>query len=161
MKSCNTNQGKIDIHMDNIEAWRRIESTTKVANHFHQDSSTEIKAIKRIMKEEDLNIMLKRKPGYREVRQTFQKNPVPILIEICDKEVKKVQTKVTDKETSNKMRHYGDQVILKEGQLSSLPVKEPIREVVTEEEEDNCTKKKLNERADLFDKKARINIMNF
>ena len=37
MKQQNTNQGKIDVHMENKEIWRRIETTTKVANHFNQD----------------------------------------------------------------------------------------------------------------------------
>ena len=40
------------------------------------------------MKEADLDIMLKREPGHREVSQTFWKNPGPMLIKICDEEVK-------------------------------------------------------------------------
>ena len=47
--------------------------------------------------------MLKIEQVHREVRQTFQQNPGPKLIKICDKKVKKVRLNTTDKETSNNM----------------------------------------------------------
>ena len=49
------------------------------------------------------------------------------------------------------MRHCGCQVIMKEGKTHSLPVKELIRELDAEEEED--TKKKFNKRAELVEKR--------
>ena len=113
MKSHNTNQGKIDIHMDNRETWIRIESTTKVANHLNQDSAEEIKAKKRTTKEADLDMMLERELGNREARQNLQQNPDPMLIKICDEEVKKVKVKETDREISSNMRYCGDKVIMK------------------------------------------------
>ena len=64
----NTNQGKVDVHMDNKEIWKRINTTTRVANHFNQDSAAEIIAIKKLMKEAHLDIMLTREKGHREVR---------------------------------------------------------------------------------------------
>ena len=76
MKKQNTNKGKIDVYIDNKKIWRRIETTVKVANHFNQDLAAEIKSIKRLMKEADLDIMLIGEKCYREVRQTFQKNLV-------------------------------------------------------------------------------------
>ena len=33
----NTNNGKVEIHMDNKETRRKLNSTTRVANHFNQD----------------------------------------------------------------------------------------------------------------------------
>ena len=42
----NTNNGKVEIHMDNKEIWRRVTSTTRVANHCNQDSAAEVKATK-------------------------------------------------------------------------------------------------------------------
>ena len=80
IKSHNTNKVKIDVHMYNKEIWRRKENTTKVENHFNQDSTAEIIAVKIMMKEVDLNIMLKIEQGHREVRQTFQQHPGPKLI---------------------------------------------------------------------------------
>ena len=41
--------------------------------------------------------------------------------------------KSRERETRNNMRHYGDQVIIKEGQIASAPVKEIIREIDAEE----------------------------
>ena len=42
----NANNGKVEIHMDNKEIWRRVTTTTRVANHYNQDSAAEVKAIK-------------------------------------------------------------------------------------------------------------------
>ena len=66
--------------------------------------------------------MLKREPGHRELRQTFQQNPGPMIIKIYDEEAKKFRMKATDKETSNKMRHYGDQINMKECLIASFSV---------------------------------------
>ena len=76
-----------------------------------------------MMKEEDIDTILKREAGHRELRQTFQQNPGPMIIKICDEEAKKVLTKVTDEGNSNNIRHYGVQVIMKEGQIASSPFK--------------------------------------
>lgn len=46
-----------------------------------------------MMKESCLDIILKREPGHREVRQTFQKIPDPMLIKIYDEETKKFEWK--------------------------------------------------------------------
>ena len=35
MTSWNTNQGKVDVHMDNKEIWRRVNASTRVANNFN------------------------------------------------------------------------------------------------------------------------------
>ena len=118
--------------MDNKEMWRRIESTKKVANHFNKDSVAEAKAIKRMMKEAALDMILKRELGHREVRQIFEKNSGLILIKICDEEEKKARMKETYEETINSMKHCGDQVIMKEGQIASFPVKELVREADAE-----------------------------
>ena len=75
--------------MDNRDAWRRIESTTKVANDFNQDSAAETKAIKIMMKEVDLDMMMKKEQGCREVIKTLQQNPRLMLIKICVEEAKK------------------------------------------------------------------------
>ena len=50
MKSYNIDNGKIDSHMSSRETRTRIESTTKFANYFNQDSEVETKSIKRMMK---------------------------------------------------------------------------------------------------------------
>ena len=65
---------------------------------------------------------------------------------------------MSDKKNGNNMMHYGDQVIMKEGQIASASVKETIRKVDAEEEEDEKIKQKVKERADLFDKNARVSI---
>ena len=66
--------------MDDKETWRRVNTSRRVANHFNQDSASEIKAIKKLIKESVLGLILIREQGYREVRQTFQQNPAPKLI---------------------------------------------------------------------------------
>ena len=50
--------------MDNKETWRRTSTPTRVANHFNQDSVSEIKAIKKLMKETELDIILIREKGH-------------------------------------------------------------------------------------------------
>ena len=55
-------------------------------------------------KESYLDMMLKREPGHRKVRQTLQKNPGPMLLKTYDEETKKVRTKETDKKNSNNVR---------------------------------------------------------
>ena len=56
------------------------------------------------------------------------------------------------------MRCYGEKVIIKDFQIASLPVKELIGEVDSEEEEWNCVNSKFKCKDHLMDKKARMNI---
>ena len=106
-------------------------------NHFDQDSASEIKVIKKLITEAYLEMMLIREQGHREVRKAFQQNPGPKLIKMCDEKAKEVIISTSNTETSNNMRHRGEQVIMKGGQISSFPVKELIREVDAKEEESN------------------------
>ena len=55
------------------------------------------------------------------------------------------------------MRHYGEQVIMKAGQIEYLTVKELKREVDAEEEESNFIKK-FKDRENLVDKMASMNV---
>ena len=48
------------------------------------------------------------------------------------------------KETRNNMRHCKDQVIMKEGKIESASVKEIIREIDVEDEEDEHAGQKFN-----------------
>ena len=57
-KAKNTNQGKVKVHMDNKDIGKRINTTTRVANNFNQDSTSETIVIRKLMKEADLDIML-------------------------------------------------------------------------------------------------------
>ena len=50
VKLRNTNQGKEEVHTDSKELWKRINIRTRISNHFNQDSSAEIIAIKKLMK---------------------------------------------------------------------------------------------------------------
>ena len=77
----------------------------------------------KLMKEVDIDITLIREQGYREERQTFQKNPVPKLIKMCNEKAKEVRNSATNKATSHKMKHYGKQVITKGVQIGSLTFK--------------------------------------
>ena len=56
------------------------------------------------------------------------------------------------------MRHYRDQVIMKERKIASALVKEIIREVDAQEEEDEHIKQNFNKRYELVDKDARLSI---
>ena len=58
MRSRNTNKGKVNVHVDNKQIWRRVNTSRRFADHFNQDSVAEIKAIKKLMKEADLGIKL-------------------------------------------------------------------------------------------------------
>ena len=75
--------------MDIKDTWRRVNTTTRVANHFNQDSIAEIKAIQNMMRKSDLEMSLIREHGNREVTQNFDQNPEPKLIQICDKKQNK------------------------------------------------------------------------
>ena len=79
-----------------------------------------------MMKKVDLEIMLKREEGHREVRQTFQQNHVPKLIKTCNEKVKKVRMSAANKETSKNFMCCVDKVIMKGGQIEFLLVKELI-----------------------------------
>ena len=88
-----------------------------------------------------MDITLKRESSDKEIRQTFQQNPGPHLIKICDERAKKFRMKAREKEARNNMRYYGDQVIMKEGKIMHASVKEIIRETDAEEEEDGNVRK--------------------
>ena len=64
--------------------------------------------------------------------------------------------KAIEKETRNNMRHCGYQVIMKEGQIASVPVKEISRETDAEDKEDYHIRQKSNERAEIVEKEARL-----
>ena len=81
------------------------------------------------MKQIGMDTLRKREPSHREVRQKFHQNPRPISIKICDEEANNIRMKVSNMETRNNMRCYGDQMIMKEGQIASASVKETIREI--------------------------------
>ena len=51
-----------------------------------------------------------------------------------------------NKEDNNKIRHYGEKVIMKAGQIASMPVKESTREVDEEEEESDYVISKFKDR---------------
>ena len=79
-------------------------------------------------------------------------------MQMCDTKAKEIRINAVNKVINNNMRHYGEQVIMKGGQIASLPVKELIREVDAEEEECNYINSKFKDRAKLVDKMARMNI---
>ena len=109
-------------------------------------------------KEVYLDITLRREPAHKEIRKTFQQNTGLILIRIYDDKAKKIRMKASGKESGNKTRHFGDQVIMKEEKISSGSVKEIIREIDAVDEEDECDEKNFKERADLLDKEARLSM---
>ena len=67
------------------ETWRRVNTTTRVENHFNQDSAAEIKAIQNLMRKAYLEISLIREQSHKEVTQNFDQNPGPKLIQMIDK----------------------------------------------------------------------------
>ena len=77
--------------MDNKETWRRVNSTTRVANHSNQDSAAEVKAIKSMMRKVDLEITLISQHRHRDVIQNFDQNPGPKSIKMCDEKAKQVR----------------------------------------------------------------------
>ena len=58
VKSLSTNQEKAELRMDNKCICKRENSVAKVGNPFNQDSEVEIIAIKKLMGEVDLNVMM-------------------------------------------------------------------------------------------------------
>ena len=56
-------------------------------------------------------------------------------MQMCDAKAKDIRMNAETKEMNNNMRHYGEKVIIKDGQIKFLTVKELIREVDEEEEE--------------------------
>ena len=56
------------------------------------------------------------------------------------------------------MRRYGEQVLMKGGQIASMPTKEMIREIDAEEEENECIRNKFKEQEHLVDKIAPKNL---
>ena len=123
VKSMSTNQGKSEVPVDNTDVWKRLNIATKVAIHINQDHAAEIIAIKKMIKEVDLDVMLIREKGYREVRQAFHQNNGPVLILMCDGKEKEIRINAANKEASNSMRHHGEKVIMKSGQIESFLVK--------------------------------------
>ena len=150
----NTNNGRVDIHVDNKETWRRVTSTTRVANHFNQDSAAEVKAIKSSIRKADLEISLIRQHGHRDVIQNDQ-NPGPKLIKMCDEKAKQVRKRAVHQSTSNNMRYFGEKALMKGDQLASMPIKELIRAIDAEEEEKEYAASKFKELKHLVDMKAR------
>ena len=59
-KARNTNQGRVEVHVDNKDIWRRTSTTTRVVIHFNQDSAAEMIAINKLIKEADLDATLMR-----------------------------------------------------------------------------------------------------
>ena len=55
VKLINTNQEKVDVHVDKRDAWKRVNSVTNVENHFNLFSEEEIIDIKKLMEEADLD----------------------------------------------------------------------------------------------------------
>ena len=53
-RSRNTNNVKANIHMDNKKTRRRVNTTTRVANHFNQDLAAEINDIQKMKRKADL-----------------------------------------------------------------------------------------------------------
>ena len=56
----------------------------------------------------------------------------PKLIQMCDKKAKQVRKRAAHQETSNNMRHYGEKMLMRGGQIASMPMKELIREIDAE-----------------------------
>ena len=53
-------QGKEEVSMDNRDIWKRASTATHIVNHFNQDSTAEVIAIKTLMEEAYLDPMLSR-----------------------------------------------------------------------------------------------------
>ena len=79
---------------------------------------------------------------------------------MCDEKGKRSQNSAVSKVTSHKMRYHSDKVIMKGRQIASLPIKELIREVDSEEEESNCVTSEFEDEAKLVDKIVRVSIKN-
>ena len=122
-KHRNKNQRRVEIYMGNKAIWRRINATTRVANNFNQDSAVEIIAIKKLIKEVDLDVMLILEQGHGEVQQAFHLKPGPKLIQMCDAKAKDIRMNAEIKVMNNNMSYYGEKLIIKDGQIASLPVK--------------------------------------
>ena len=78
---------------------------------------------------------------------------------MCYGKSKEAIINVANKEDNNNMRHYGEKVIMKAGQIVSISVKELIRDLDAEEEESDYVISKFKDRSDLVDNMAKINII--
>ena len=58
VKPISTGQGKVEVQIENKDIRKRINTVTKVANHFNPDSEAEIIAIKKLMGEAYLEITM-------------------------------------------------------------------------------------------------------
>ena len=114
-------------------------------------------SLKKLMEEVELDTVLIREQGNREVMQAFHMNHGPELIRMCDGKLKEVISNAVNKE-DNSMRHHGEKLIKKAGKTSSMLVKERMREVDADEEEINYVTSKFKNGENLTDKMARINI---
>ena len=74
---------------------------------------------------------------------------------MCDEKVKQVRRRSSYQATSNNMRHYGDQMLMKGGQISSMTIIELIREIGVEEEEKECVANNFKEHKHLVYEMAR------
>ena len=75
-----------------------------------------------------------REQGHKEVTQNFDQNLGPKLIQFCNKRAKQVRMRTANQATSNNTRCYGEQVLIKAVQITSMPTKGLIREIDSEEE---------------------------
>ena len=84
-----------------------------------------------------------------------EQNPGPKLIKMCDEEAKQARKRALCQSTSNNIRHFNKHALMKGNQLASMPIKELIRTIDAEEEENECVASKFKELKHLVDVKAR------
>ena len=58
------------------------------------------------------------------MRHAFHVNPGPEVIRIGDRKAKDVRINALIKEYNNNARYYGEKVIMKVGQIASMPIRE-------------------------------------
>ena len=59
-KAKSKNQGKVEVHMENKDIGTRVKTTTRVANHFNQGSTSETIVIKKLMKKQTYTKLMSR-----------------------------------------------------------------------------------------------------
>ena len=109
-------------------------------------------SLKKLMEEVELDTVLIREQGNREVMQAFHMNHGPELIRMCDGKSKEIRINAVSKEDNDNVVRYGEKVIMKSGQIESMPVKEIIRKVDAKEEEGTHLISKFKDRANLVEK---------
>ena len=85
-------QGKAVECMDNRDIWKRVSTATHIVNHFNQDSAAEVIAIKTLMEEPYLDLIMSRDQGRMEVRQAFHKSHGPELLRAHNGNQKKLES---------------------------------------------------------------------